>query len=218
MPHRQARGPNEEWTMVGGDRPCGGGRKDEQWQFELHLCTGVARSCKQGRPGRGLDFHSDRFRHAPLGDLADHKVDWLKKNKCKKYVDEEVSRMAAPLPTRKGSGSHEGGAGLDFEEARLPAPDASDHDPALKGLHNLEQELAAPKVGKKKRQQVDPRGRVWKSARKRKRKEGRRGPATAEQGLPQRQVQARASGSLSLWGMTQRTARKGIAAQRPPGL
>ena len=48
-----------------------GGGKDEQWQFELHLCKGVARSCRQGRQGRGLDFHSDRFRHVPLGDGGD---------------------------------------------------------------------------------------------------------------------------------------------------
>ncbi|CAE7660061.1 nhaA, partial [Symbiodinium microadriaticum] len=106
-----------------------GGGKDEEWQCELHLCKGVARTCKQGRRGRGLDFHSDRFRHVPLGDLGDHKVDWLKKSKCKKNIDEEVERMAASFPTGKGSGSREGGAGLDFEE-----------------------------VGKKKRQQADPQG------------------------------------------------------------
>ncbi|CAE7491514.1 nhaA, partial [Symbiodinium sp. KB8] len=98
-----------------------GGGKDEEWQCELHLCKGVARTCKQGRRGRGLDFHSDRFRHVPLGDLGDHKVDWLKKSKCKKNIDEEVERMAASFPTGKGSGSREGGAGLDFEEARLSA-------------------------------------------------------------------------------------------------
>ena len=37
----------------------------------------------------------------PIGDLSDKKIDWIQKSKHKKYVEEEVQRMAGQLPTGK---------------------------------------------------------------------------------------------------------------------
>ena len=61
-----------------------GGGKDDHWQFELLLCKTTERSCKQSKRGRGMDFHTDRVRTVPMGDLADRKIGCVKKGKHKK--------------------------------------------------------------------------------------------------------------------------------------
>ncbi|CAE7038055.1 unnamed protein product [Symbiodinium sp. CCMP2592] len=129
-----------------------GGGKDDHWQFELHLCKTTERSCKQPKRGRGMDFHSDKVRTITIGDLADRKIDWVKKGKHKKYVDEEVARMSGDLPTGKEAVGSRDQATLGFDEGhRLPPPDKSAEDDALRGLTQLEADLASPKKAKKKK-------------------------------------------------------------------
>ena len=112
-----------------------GGGKDDHWQFELHFCKGSERSCKQTRRGRSHDFHTDKFRMVPIGDLSDKKIEWIRKSKHKKYVEEEIQRMAGQLPTGEGSLGIKSAQGLDFEEAKgLPS--------------KLEAELGTPRVRK----------------------------------------------------------------------
>ncbi|CAE7806385.1 unnamed protein product [Symbiodinium sp. CCMP2592] len=86
----------------------------------------------------------------PIGDLADKKIEWVRRGPHKKYVDEEVKRMAGALPTGKDAGD-QAAHGLGFKEAAgLPPADATAEEDALKGLAELEAELGTPK-GQRKR-------------------------------------------------------------------
>ncbi|CAE7350375.1 unnamed protein product [Symbiodinium microadriaticum] len=114
--------------------------KDANWEFEVHFCKSGERSCRQGRRGRNLDFQTDKFRNVPLGHLAEHRIEWVKKSPCKKYVDEEVTRMSGERPTGQNEAHPDAGQGLVFDEAGLSAAEAE--DPALKNLSELEKELA----------------------------------------------------------------------------
>ena len=130
--------------------------KDANWEFEVHFCKSGERSCRQGRRGRNLDFHTDKFRNVPLGHLAEHRIEWVKKSPCKKYVDEEVTRMSGERPTGQNEAHPDAGQGLVFDEAGLSAAEAE--DPALKNLSELEKELGTPKKARKKREAVDHHG------------------------------------------------------------
>ncbi|CAE6967009.1 unnamed protein product [Symbiodinium sp. CCMP2592] len=135
-----------------------GAGRDENWEYELHVCKAQSRQCRQSKRGRGHDFHTDKYRVLTLGDLADRRPDWIRKSKCKKYIDEEVARMQAPPPLGKDPAKAGGAAGLTFEEGKLPAPDPSHDDEALKGLGELEKELGETPRRRKKRAQNDPHG------------------------------------------------------------
>ena len=161
-----------------------GGGKDDHWQFELHFCKGSERSCKQTRRGRSHDFHTDKFRMVPIGDLSDKKIEWIKKSKHKKYVEEEIQRMAGQLPTGKEASGSKAAQGLDFEEAKgLPAAEPSLADEALKGLSKLEAELDTPRARKKKKDAGEGAGPLKRETsqeeRKKKKKKRRKEDETA---------------------------------------
>ena len=172
-----------------------GGGKDDHWQFELHFCKGSERSCRQSRRGRIHDFHTDKFRMVPIGDLSDKKIDWIKKSKHKKYVEEEVQRMAGQLPTGKEASGSKAAQGLDFEEAKgLPAAEPSVADEALKGLSKLEAELGTPRARKKKKdagEGAGPLKRETSQEEKRKKKKKRR----KEEGTAQGRAQSAPAGA-----------------------
>ncbi|CAE7944910.1 unnamed protein product, partial [Symbiodinium necroappetens] len=133
-----------------------GSGKDENWEFEVHFCKSGERSCRKSRRSRALDFHTDKFRNVPLGHLADHRIDWVKKSPCKKYVDEEVARMSGQRPKGQDETHPDTGQGLGFEEAVLSVAGAE--DPALKNLSELERELGTPRKTRKKREAIDHHG------------------------------------------------------------
>ncbi|CAE7177202.1 unnamed protein product [Symbiodinium necroappetens] len=113
----------------------------DAWQFEVHFCPTGQRGCREGKRGRGKDFHTDRFRVVTVGDLTSKKVDWLKAPPSKKYVEEELQRLS-DLPTGKAADDGGGGAGdLGFDEQHLPPADPSEGHEALKGLTELEKEI-----------------------------------------------------------------------------
>ncbi|CAE7375548.1 unnamed protein product [Symbiodinium sp. CCMP2592] len=110
---------------------------NDHWQFEVHFCKAAE--------------------VIPIGDLAEKKIEWVRKSPHRKYVEEEVQRMAGGLPTGKDQGA-DAAQGLGFKEAAgLPPADATAEEDALKGLSRLEAELgewfgqAAPAVAKKKK-------------------------------------------------------------------
>ncbi|CAE7752011.1 unnamed protein product, partial [Symbiodinium microadriaticum] len=80
----------------------------DAWQFEVHFCPTGQRGCREGKRGRGKDFHTDRFRVVTVGDLTSKKIDWLKSSPSKKYVEEELQRLS-DLPT--GKAADDGGGG-----------------------------------------------------------------------------------------------------------
>ncbi|CAE7668538.1 unnamed protein product [Symbiodinium sp. CCMP2592] len=176
-----------QWWLDKGD-----GRNDA-WQFEIHFCRSSQRACRQSRRGRGRDFHTDRFRLLTYGDLTGKKVDWLKTSPSKKYVEEELQRLAN-LPTGKDKGGNgAAGAGLGFGEALLPQPDPSEGDEALKGLADLEKEIGQGKPGRRKGAEkckgLPPKGeaadREDTEVKKKKKKKRKRDEAAAAQGRAQ---------------------------------
>ena len=132
------------WWMDSGE-----GQADA-WQFEVHFCPMGQRGCREGKRGRGKDFHADRFRVVTVGDLSDKKIDWLKVPPSKKYVEEELQRLS-DLPTGKAAEEGGGGAGgLGFDEQHLPPADPSEGHEALKGLTELEKEIGRGRQARKR--------------------------------------------------------------------
>ena len=122
----------------------------DAWQFEVHFCPTGQRGCREGRRGRGKDFHTDRFRVVTVGDLSGKKVDWLKASPSKKYVEEELQRLS-DLPTGKAADDGGGGAGgLSFDDQHLPPADPSEGHEALKGLTELEKEIGRGRQARKR--------------------------------------------------------------------
>ena len=124
--------------------------QQEGWQFEVHFCATSQRGCRQSHRGRGMDFHTDRFRVVTIADLSEKKIDWLKASASKKDVEEELKRLSN-LPTGKdGEQGEKGGEGLPFADGGLPPSEPSEGDPALQGLAQLEKELGKDQRARKR--------------------------------------------------------------------
>ena len=146
----------------------------DAWQFEVHFCPTGQRGCREGKRGRGKDFHTDRFRVVTVGDLTNKKIDWLKSSPSKKYVEEELQRLS-DLPTGKAADDGGGGAGgLGFDEQHLPPADPSEGHEALKGLTELEKEIGRGRQARKRQgtpeRERAPTGEKPKEAQKEKKK------------------------------------------------
>ena len=191
-----------------------GAGQQEGWQFEVHFCTTSQRGCRQSHRGRGMDFHTDRFRVVTIADLSEKKIDWLKASASKKDVEEELKRLSN-LPTGKdGEQGEKGGEGLPFADGGLPPPVSLPKEiPLFRVLHSLRRSWVRTNVpvrGKAREKKLGPlRGRIAKKGptrrRRRRRPRRRKGekvkerPPTGEQRAHRRPL-VREVGSASRSG------------------
>ena len=58
----------------------------------------------------------------PIGNLSDKKIERIRKSKHRKYVEEEIQRMAGQLPMGQEASGSKVARGLDFDEAKGTKP------------------------------------------------------------------------------------------------
>ena len=164
-----------------------GGGAPSNWQFDVHLCKGGQRACTAKKRGRSLDFHADRVRQVFIGDLADQAIEWVKHSSTKKFVEEEVKKMAGDsLGGVARDAPHEGGLRFEVSPAKAAMPKG---EGVLEALSELEKDLGNPR-GRKRRKEVAKASAVegervdGQELRKKKKKKKKRRAASAPSHLP----------------------------------